>query len=70
MSHDAEFLKGKNTKDVMALRKYTVPYFDLAKYGLEDFYFMSPSYDPGSQGGGTVESAKGHITMLHLYMGY
>ena len=62
----------------MALKKVTVPYFDLALYGLEDFYFASEDYGPASgdpTGGpgsaldpGTKEFAYGKITMLHLFL--
>ena len=37
ISSDADYVVGKATKDVMAMKKVTVPYFDLADYGLEKF---------------------------------
>lgn len=43
----------------VALQKLTVPYFDLALYGLEDFYYGSEA---------TKESAEGKVTMLHAFI--
>ena len=37
ISSDADYVVSKETKDVMAMKKVTVPYFDLADYGLEKF---------------------------------
>lgn len=74
MSHDDKYLVGKESEEVMALRKISVPYFDLGLYGLESFYFQSETY--GSDGGehssalepGTAQYAYGKITLLHLYI--
>ena len=74
ISHDGQFQTGKESGEVMALRKISVPYFDLALYGLEDFYFNSETY--GSDGGehssalepGTAQYAYGKTTLLHLYI--
>lgn len=74
ISHDDQYLEGKESKEVMALRKISVPYFDLGLYGLEKFYFSSETY--GSDGGahssalepGTAQYAYGKITLLHLYI--
>lgn len=75
MSHDADYLVGETTGQVMALKPITVPYFDLALYGLEQFYFVSETYgddgdgQPGSNlEPGTPEYADGKITMLHLFI--
>lgn len=75
MSHDAEFMEGEVTGEAMALKKITVPYFDLADYGLENFYFSSESYGDDGDGlpgsdllPGTAEFAKNKITMLHLFI--
>lgn len=67
-SHDDQYMVGEATDEVMALKKIEVPYFDLADYGLEEFYFASEDYNSGSQGGGTQESAEGKVTMLHLFI--
>lgn len=74
ISHDDQFQEGPGSGEVMALRKISVPYFDLGLYGLEDFYFQSESYS--SDGGehssalepGTPQYAYGKITLLHLYI--
>ena len=77
-SHDDTFESCDESGETMALKKVTVPYFDLALYGLEDFYFASEDYGPASgdpTGGpgsaldpGTKEFAYGKITMLHLFL--
>lgn len=58
---------GKLEKPV-ALQKLTVPYFDLAAYGLEKFYFSSEAYDSDGVQAGTAETAYNHVTMLHLFI--
>lgn len=55
----------------MALYEITVPYFDLALYGLENYYYNPDCYAGGSietQSGGTAETAYGKITMMHLFI--
>lgn len=77
-SHDDKFESCEQSGQTVALKKITVPYFDLALYGLENFYFASENYGPASgdpTGGpgsaldpGTKEFAYGKITMLHLFI--
>lgn len=77
-SHDEQFQFCDQSGQVVALKEITVPYFDLALYGLEDFYFASEDYGPASgdpTGGpgsaldpGTKEFAYGKITMFHLFI--
>ncbi len=77
-SHDDTFESCEQSGETMALKKVTVPYFDLELYGLENFYFASENYGPASgdpTGGpgsaldpGTKEFAYGKITMLHLFI--
>lgn len=65
--NDFQVMNGKT----MALYEITVPYFDLALYGLEDFYYHPDCYAGGSketQFGGTAETAYGKVTMLHLFL--
>ena len=65
--NDFQVMNGKT----MALYEITVPYFDLALYGLEDYYYNPDCYAGGSketQTGGTVETAYGKVTMLHLFI--
>lgn len=80
ISHDADFLE-MPTGEIMALKKMTVPYFDLAEYGLQQYYFVSESYEKGddtveNENGqiekpssnlnpGSAETAAGKVTMLH-----
>ena len=78
-SHDDQFEFCEESGQVMALKEVTVPYFDLALYGLEDYYFSSEEYgsasgdpnDPSSGNTlepGTKEFAYGKITGLHVYI--
>jgi len=65
--NDFQVLNG----NAMALYEITVPYFDLALYGLEDFYYNPDCYAGNSlesQTPGTAETAYGKITMLHLFL--
>ena len=66
---DSEFEDGAIDRPV-ALKQLTVPYFDLAKYGLEKFYFKSEKYSSSDKGTtgmvGTAETARNHVTLLHL----
>ena len=57
ISHDADFLE-MPTGEIMAFKKLNVPYFDLAKYGLQQYYFVSESYEKGDD---TKENANGQI---------
>ena len=55
----------------MALQKLTVPYFDLALYGMEDLYYNPDCYSGAgkeSQTAGTKEIAEGKVTILHLFI--
>ena len=56
--------KGGGSQRVMAYQKFTVPYFDLKLYGLEDYYFSSESY--GEEGPSGTSDPYGKITVLHL----
>lgn len=74
-SHDDQFEFCEDSGETMALKEVTVPYFDLANYGLEQFYFSSEEYgddgdgQPGSDlAPGTAEFAYGKVTMLHLFI--
>lgn len=57
ISHDAGFFE-MPYGEVMAFKKMTVPYFDLALYDLQQYYFVSESYERGD---GTVENENGQI---------
>ena len=71
-SHDENFVVAKNHSGVsstpMAKERVRLKYFDLANYGLEKFYFHTGSYGKDDEVKGTAETAKGHITLLHLYI--
>ena len=67
-SQDANYADSSigSIKAPVALQKLIVPYFDLAKYGLEDFYFNSENYSSSGADKGTAETAYNHVTLLHL----
>lgn len=56
ISHDAQFMMGRQSSKAMALQKLDVPYFDLSNYGLEAYEI--PESDPDY----------GKVTALHLYI--
>jgi len=71
VSKETDFVTKNDT--VMALREITVPYFDLAYYGLDNLYYNPDCYREVLEGveepqyyGGTPETANGKVTMLHL----
>ena len=75
LSADDCFMVGPDSGAIMALKDITVPYFDLALYGLEEYYFVSESYSDDGDGKpgsdlqpGTAEYAEGKVTLLHLYI--
>lgn len=75
MSHDDKFMVGEGSGKKMVMVPVTVPYFDLADYGLEEYYFSSEHYESDGSGGagsviepGTSETAKDKVTLLHLYI--
>ena len=75
LSADEAFMVGPGSDTVMAMKDITVPYFDLALYGLEEYYFVSETYGDDGDGKpgsdlepGTAEYAEGKVTLLHLYI--
>ena len=75
LSADECFMVGPGSGAIMAMKNITVPYFDLALYGLEEYYFVSESYGDDGDGlpgsdlePGTAEYAYGKVTLLHLYL--
>lgn len=54
-----------NSGDVLMLEEMTVPYFDLALYGLEDYYYNPDCYTGEEQTAGTQEQAESNVTLLH-----
>jgi len=80
ISHDAGYFKTPKGH-VMAFKKMSVPYFDLANYDLQKYYFVSERYEKGddtveNEDGkvekpssnltpGNAEFAAGKVTMLH-----
>ena len=69
LSQDAEYLFGADGS-VLVRKTFPLRYFDLANYGLEDFYFASSEYTEDGPEPGTQEGAYNHITVLHalIYM--
>lgn len=64
---------GESSTTVMVSTTLTVPYFDLALYGMEDCYYNPECYvtADGNLGSGTkgdIESADGIVTIMHVYI--
>ncbi len=75
LSADEHFMVGPESGTIMAMKDISVPYFDLALYGLEEYYFVSEDYGDDGDGmpgsdlePGTAEYAYGKVTLLHLYL--
>ena len=73
LSADDRFMVGPESGAIMAMKDISVPYFDLALYGLEEYYFSSETYGDDGDGlpgsnlePGTPEFAYGKVTLLHL----
>lgn len=47
------------------MTEYEVPYFDLALYGLQDYYYNPDCYASDEQKAGTKTTAENNVTMLH-----
>lgn len=65
------------TNTVMVPVKLTVPYFDLALYGLEEYYYSPLCYSTHKEGdteyensqiAGTRESAQNIVTLMHVFI--
>ena len=50
LSADDCFMVGPGSGAIMAMKDITVPYFDLALYGLEEYYFVSEVYGDDGDG--------------------
>ena len=68
------YMIGADSTKPMAMLPVSVPYFDLADYHLEGYYFSSESYGQAGSGdgsaleAGTYETAYGNVTPLHLFI--
>lgn len=71
------FYTAEETNTVMVPTTLTVPYFDLALYGLEGYYYNPRCYASHSEGdteydnsqvAGTAETADGVVTVLHAFI--
>lgn len=67
----------RETDTVMVPTKLTVPYFDLALYGLEKYYYNPMCYSTHKEGDteysnsqlvGTKETAEGIVTLMHVFI--
>lgn len=72
LTDDDQYVVGDNagggSQRVLAYQKVSVPYFDLALYSLENYYFRSETYVPGESGSGSTDEPYGQITLLHLFI--
>ena len=72
-----KFYAMSETDKVMVPTEITVPYFDLALYGLEDYYYNPLCYSTHKEGdseydnsqvAGTKETAEGIVTVMHAFI--
>ena len=71
------FYTAEETDTILVPTTMTVPYFDLALYGLEGYYYNPRCYASHSEGdteydnsqvAGTAETASGVVTVLHAFI--
>ena len=63
-----QFYNAKTSKEILIPHEITVPYFDLATYGLADFYYNPDCYTGATQTAGTKEQANGIVTTMHVFL--
>lgn len=54
--------------ETIVQKKLTVPYFDLALYGLEKYYYNPDCYTGDIQQAGTQATADGIVTAMHVFI--
>lgn len=57
-----------NTQKALINEKISVPYFDLALYGLAGYYYNPDCYATTSQQPGTKYTAEGVVTTMHVFI--
>ncbi len=57
-----------NNQKVLFNTKLSVPYFDLALYGLSDYYYNPDCYSGSTQKPGTAITADGVVTTMHVFI--
>lgn len=56
------------TGEQLLLRELSVPYFDLALYDLEEYYYNPNCYAGGRQSAGDATMAEGVVTTMHVFI--
>ena len=62
------FYDAATSGTILIPQEITVPYFDLALYGLEEYYYNPECYSGGGQSAGTKEEAEGVVTAMHAFI--
>jgi hypothetical protein len=62
------FYDAATSGTILIPQEITVPYFDLAIYGLEEYYYNPEYYSGGGQSAGTKEDAEGVVTTMHAFI--
>lgn len=62
------FYTTPNAERQLIVEELNVPYFDLALYGLEAFYYNPDCYTGSSQQAGTALTADGVVTTMHVFI--
>ena len=63
-----EFYTPENSDEPLALRELHVPYFNLADYDLDGYYYNPNCYASASQPAGDEEMAEGVVTTMHVFI--
>lgn len=56
------------TGEQLILRELSVPYFDLALYDLEEYYYNPNCYADNTQIAGNADMAEGVVTTMHVFI--
>lgn len=72
-----KFYQAEETNQMLFAQELTVPYFDLANYGLEHYYYNPRCYsthtendteESNNQLVGTKDTAEGIVTLMHVFI--
>ncbi len=68
ISHGIDGFYTTKTYHQFLVRELNVPYFDIALYGLEHYYYNPDCYTGGAQEPGTKVTAEGVVTGMHVFI--
>jgi len=68
ISEDIDGFYETESGQQLIVQKVSVPYFDLALYGLEHYYYNPDCYSGTSQAPGNATTAEGIVTLMHVFI--